>query len=183
MQKETNVSFGLKWGLIIGAVYCLFLFLRYNQGNANPMYFAMWTFIGYVVVLILLLICGIQRRKNLGGYIELKEAFQTMFIAVLGFEFIYMAFNFFYLKFIDPHFFENFRNAMETFLEKNNMTQDQITKQLENFDKDSAKNMNLGSSFTTFAFSIMVSGIFALVFAAIIKRKKSPFQNMSETSS
>src|SRR5215207_2873451 len=162
MQKENNVSFGLRWGLIIGAVYCLFLFLRYSQGNGNPMNFALWTFLGYVVVLILLFLCGINRRKKSGGYIELKDAFQTMFVAVLGFEFIYMAFNFLYLKFIDPHFFENFRNAMEAFLEKNNVSQEQINKQLESFDKDSVKNMNLGSSFTTFAFSIMISGIFAL---------------------
>lgn len=182
MQKETNVSFGLKWGLIIGAVYCLFLFLRYNQGNSNPMHFAMWTFIGYVVVLVLLLLCGINRRKKLGGYIELKDAFQTMFVAVLGFEFIYMAFNFLYLKFIDPHFFENFKAAMEVFLEKNNMTQEQINKQLENLDKDGSKNMNLGGSLTTFAFSVMVSGIFALLFAVIIKRKRPVFQNMSESS-
>jgi hypothetical protein len=41
--------------------------------------------------------------------------------------------------------------------------------------------MNLGSSLTTFAFSIMVSGIFALLFALIIKKKKNPFQHTSET--
>jgi multisubunit Na+/H+ antiporter MnhB subunit len=183
IQKENNISFGLKWGLIIGAVYCFFLFLRYNQGNANPMNFALWTFVGYVVVLILLLLCGINRRKKLGGYIELRDAFQTMFVAVLGFEFLYMAFNFLYLKFIDPHFFENFRNSMEAFLEKNNVTDEQISKQLKNLDENSVKSMNLGSSFTTFAFSIMISGVFALLFAVIIKRKKPPFQNTSESTS
>jgi len=183
MQKENNVSYGLKWGLIIGAVYCVFLYLRYSQGNVNPMNFALWTFVGYVAVLILLLICGFQRRKGFGGYIEIKDAFQTMFVAVLGFEFIYMAFNFLYLKFIDPHFFENFRNAMEALLEKNNVSQEQINKQLEGLDKNASKNMNLGSSLTMFAFSIMISGIFALIFALIVKRKKPPFQNFPESLS
>jgi glucan phosphoethanolaminetransferase (alkaline phosphatase superfamily) len=181
MQKETNVSHGLKWGTIIGAVYCVFLFLRYNQGNGDPLMFGLWTFIGYVTVLILLLICGVQRKKKMGGYIDLKNAFQTMFVAVLGFEFIYMAFNFIYLKFIDPQFFENFRVSMEAMLEKANVSQDEINDRLKNFDKDAAKNMNLGSSLTTFAFSIMVSGIFALLFALIIKKKKNPFQHTSET--
>ena len=180
MQKDNNVSFGLKWGLIIGAVYCLFLYLRYSQGNVNPMNFAMWTFLGYVVVLVLLLVCGFQRRKRLGGYIELKDAFQTMFVAVLGFEFIYMAFNFLYLKFIDPQFFENFRISMEALLEQNNVPQDQIDKQLEGLDKNAAKNLNLGSSLTMFAFSIMISGIFALIFSLIVKRKRPPFQNHQE---
>lgn len=183
MQKDNNVSFGLKWGLIIGAVYCLFLFLRYKQGNINPMNFALWTFLGYVVVLVLLLVCGFKRRKSLGGFIEIKDAFQTMFVAVLGFEFIYMAFNFLYLKYLDPHFFENFRNSMELLLEKNNVPQDQINKQLQGLDSNAAKNMNLGSSLTMFAFSIMISGIFALVFALIVKRKRTPFQNMPDNFS
>jgi hypothetical protein len=183
MQKENNVSYGLKWGLIIGAVYCVFLFLRYNQSNVNPMYFPLWTVIGYVVVLILLLVCGIKRRKKLGGYIELKDAFQTMFVAVLGFEFIYMAFNFLYLKFIDPHFFENLKNSMEVFLEKNNIPQDQLNKQLENLDNNDLKNMSLGNSLTYFAFYVMISGIFALIFALIVKRKRTPFQNMPDSSS
>jgi hypothetical protein len=183
MQKDNNVSFGLKWGLIIGAVYCLFLYLRYSQGNVDPMNFALWTFLGYVVVLVLLLVCGFKRRKSLGGYIEVKDAFQTMFVAVLGFEFIYMAFNFFYLKFVDPQFFENFRNAMEAMLEKNNVPQDQIDKQLAGLDTDAAKKLNLGSSLTMFAFSIMISGIFALIFSLIVKRKRPPFQNFPESLS
>ena len=181
MDKDTNISHGLKWGVIIGAVYCIFLFLRYNQGNGNPIMFGLWTFVGYVTVLILLLICGIRRKKKLGGYIDLKNAFQTMFVAVLGFEFIYMAFNFLYLKFIDPHFFENFRAAMEDMLEKANVSTDEINERLKNFDKDAAKNMNLGSSLTSFAFSIMISGIFALIFALII-RKTNPFQTTNTES-
>jgi hypothetical protein len=72
---------------------------------------------------------------------------------------------------------------MEAFLEKNNVTDEQISKQLKSLDENSVKNMNLGSSFTTFAFSIMISGIFALLFAVIIKRKKPPFQNTSESTS
>src|SRR5688572_7448596 len=121
MQKETNVAHGLRWGMIIGVVYCIFLFLRYSQGEKNPMMFGLWTFIGFATVLVLLLISGLKRRKALSGYIELRDAFQTMFMAVLGFEFLYMAFNFLYLKFINPDFFPNFKIAMENFLEQNNV--------------------------------------------------------------
>jgi hypothetical protein len=181
MEKETNVTHGLKWGAMIGLVYCLFLFLRYNQGTGNLLYFGLWTFLGYVVVLILLLFCGITRKKKLGGFISLKNAFQTMFVAVLGFEFIYMAFNFLYLKFVDPNFFENFRISLETMLEKSNLDQEQINEQLEKFDSNTAKNLNLGSSITSFAFSIMISGIFALIFALIIKKNKGPFQSTSDS--
>jgi hypothetical protein len=34
-----------------------------------------------------------------------------------------------------------------------------------------------------FAFSIMISGIFALIFSLIVKRKKPPFQNHPESFS
>ena len=181
MRKETNVSHGLAWGGIIGLVYCVFLFLRYNQGHGNPIYFGLWAVVGYIAVLVLLLFCGISRKKTLGGYITLKDAFQTMFVAVLAFEFIYLAFNFLYLKFIDPHFFENFRNSMEAMLEKSNVDQEQIDKQLEKLDADTEKSLNLSSSITSFAFSIMISGIFALLFALIIRKNKEPFQTTSDS--
>ncbi len=181
MHKETNVSHGLRWGIIIGVVYCLFLFLRYSQGEKNPMMFGLWTFIGFTVVLVLLLISGLKRKKELDGYIELRDAFQTMFMAVLGFEFLYMAFNFLYLKFINPDFFQNFKIAMENFLEQNKVSDEQIRERLESFDKDASKNMNLGGSFSTFAFSIMISGVFALLFALIIKRKR-PVESFPENS-
>jgi hypothetical protein len=72
---------------------------------------------------------------------------------------------------------------MEALLEKNNVPQAQIDKQLEGLDNNAAKNMNLGSSLTMFAFSIMISGIFALIFSLIVKRKRPTFQNFPESIS
>jgi hypothetical protein len=182
MEKETNVSHGLKWGVIIGIVYCFFLFLRYTFGGTNPMMLSLWTFLGYVVVLILLYISGSMRRKQLGGYIELKDAFQTMFIAVLGFEFFYMAFNFLYLKFVNPAFFQNLKDSVEAYMIKNNVDQEQIDKALENFDTQAAKNMNLGSSLLSLAFSVAISGVFAMIFALMLKKKREPFADSSFNS-
>ncbi len=179
MQKETNVSHGLKWGVIIGIVYCIFLFLRYNFGGNNPMMLGFWTFIGYLVVLALLFVCGSIRRKQLGGYIELKDAFQTMFIAVLGFEFFYMAFNFLYLKFVNPDFFSNLKDTMEAYMIKNNVPQEDIDKALKNFDSEASKKMNLGSSILSLAFSVAISGVFAMIFALILKKKREPFADSS----
>lgn len=182
MEKETNVSHGLKWGVIIGIVYCFFLFLRYTFGGTNPMMLGLWTFLGYVVVLILLYISGNSRRKQLGGYIELKDAFQAMFIAVLGFEFFYMAFNFLYLKFVNPDFFQNLKDSVEAYMIKNNVDQEQIDKTLENFDTQATKNMNLGSSLLSLAFSVAISGVFAMIFALILRKKREPFADSSFNS-
>jgi hypothetical protein len=139
------------------------------------MMLSLWTFIGYIVVLALLFVCGNIRKKQEGGYIELKDAFQTMFIAVLGFEFFYMAFNFLYLKYVNPNFFQNLKDAVEAYMIKNNISQEQIDKTLENFDSQAAKNMNLGSSLLSLAFSVAISGVFAMIFALILKKKREPF--------
>ena len=138
-----------------------------------------WTFIGYLVVLALLFVCGSIRRKQLGGYIELKDAFQTMFIAVLGFEFFYMAFNFLYLKFVNPDFFSNLKDTMEAYMIKNNVPQEDIDKALKNFDSEASKKMNLGSSILSLAFSVAISGVFAMIFALILKKKREPFADSS----
>ena len=72
---------------------------------------------------------------------------------------------------------------METLFEKNNVSQDQIDKQLQGLDAIAQENLDLWSWLTMFAFFIMLSGIFALIFSLIIKRKRPPFQNFPESLS
>jgi hypothetical protein len=181
MERETNSMHGLKWGLIISVVYCLFIFLRYKLGATNPIYFAGFAILGYIIVLILLFITGNTRKKALGGYIELKDAFQTMFVAVVIFEFVYAIFNFLYLKFIDPNFFETFRTSTEEWMLKNGMAQSDIDSKLENMDVDSAKKMSGASLIVSYLSNLAVSGVFALIIALIIRKKRDPFQTEQET--
>ena len=171
MQKQNNVSHGLKWGTIIGVIYCVLLFLRYNQGVKNPVVFSALTFCGYIIILVLLLICGIKRKKQLGGYIEIKDAFQTMFVAVICFEFFFMAFNFIYLKFIDPDFVQKLKESTELFMARNNVSSKDIDDAFKKIDTQADKNSSLGPSFLSLAYSIVVSGIFALILPSLSKRK------------
>jgi hypothetical protein len=182
MQKQDNLSHGLRWGTVIGIVYCVLLFLRYNQGVKNPIIFTALTLCGYIIVLVLLLICGIKRKKQLGGYIEIKDAFQTMFVAVICFEFFYTAFNFIYLKYIDPDFFQKLKDSTELFMAKNNVSQKDIGDAVSKIDVQASKNLNLGTSFLSLAYAIVVSGIFALIFALIIKKKR-PVQLIDQLDS
>lgn len=176
MEKQGNVSHGVRWGTFIGVVYCVLLFLRYNQGVKNPLLLTVYAFAGFIIVLVLLLVCGLKRKKQLGGYIELKDAFQTMFVAVICFEIFYMAFNFIYLKYIDPSFHQNLKNSMEAFMEKNKIEDAKIREAINKIDVQASKNLNLMSSFLSFAYGIVISGIFALIFALLIKKKKDSFQ-------
>src|SRR5215210_3683243 len=134
MQNESSSTHGLKWGIIIGLVYCIFLFLRFNIGASNAGIFGLVTVLGFMVVIILLFVCGRNFRKKNGGYLEMKEAFKTMFVAVLILEFFYAVFTHVYLRYIDPGFFDKFRVSTETLLSMAKQSQPEIDKILQGID-------------------------------------------------
>ena len=180
MQKESNIAHGIKWGIIIGAVYCIMLFLRYSAGDTNPIMLAVWSFVGYAVVIGLLSYSGFDLRKKSGGYIDLKEAFKILFLSVLIFELFYTIFNFIYLKYIDPQFFETLKSATRVLLEQTDQSQDKIDEMLSKMDTDAASNQNIGNTMKSYLFSIMMSGICALIIALIIRKNKPAFPNGGE---
>lgn len=180
MQKESNIAHGIKWGIIIGAVYCVMLFIRYSTGDTNPIMLAVWSFIGYAVVLGLLTYSGILLRKNVGGYIDLKEAFKILFLSVLLFELFYTIFNFIYLKYIDPQFFETLKAATRVLLEQTDQSQDKIDEMLSKMDTDAASNQNIGNAMKSYLFSIMMSGIFAMIISLIIRKNKPAFPSTGD---
>src|SRR5438046_494282 len=108
-SKPSNIRNGATFGVIIGLIYCVSLFLRYNMISSGVIVIGLITFLFYAVVIGMLFFCGIKRRNELGGFIELKDAFQTIFVAILIAELIYTIFNLIYLKFIDPGYFDNNR--------------------------------------------------------------------------
>ena len=107
MQKDISGPHGIRWGIIIGVVYSVLLFLRFYMGAHNAAFFGFITFTGFITVIVLLFFCGHSFRKRAGGFAEMKEIFKTMFIAVLIFELCYSLFSLIYLKYIDPGFLKN----------------------------------------------------------------------------
>ena len=108
----------------------------------------------------------------------MKEAFKTMFIAVLIFELFYSIFNIVYLKYIDPAFFDKFRVSTENLLLMAKQSQSQNDKILTGIDQwaEQARNLNAFDFLKTYLYNVAVTGLFALIFAFIIK-KKQPFAN------
>jgi hypothetical protein len=180
MQQETPTAHSVKWGMIIGLAYCVLLWLRYNMGTNNLIMLGIWSFIGFLIVLVLLLMSGFQLRKKLGGFIEFKTIFKYLFITVLIYEAFYAVFNFIYIKYIDPEFFTKLKVAMEELLVKANESQDKIDEALAKMDKDAAAATTFLGLLKSYLISIAISGTCALIIAAIIK-KKNPFQSEQET--
>jgi hypothetical protein len=178
-SKSTNAKTGLTFGLIIGLIYCISLFLRYNA-TSSPIMFGVITFLFYLVVIGMLIVCGFRRRTELGGYIDLKNAFQTIFIAILVAELIYVIFNVIYLKFVDPHFFENWQTKMEAFLERTIKDDTKRDEALDNFrkqmEKQKEKGLTASGILIGYLVSVAITGIFGLIAALIVRKRKPEFE-------
>lgn len=177
-QSVDSGSHGIKWGLIIGAVYAVLVLLRYYFGSGNVLAFSLLTYVGFPIVLVMLFLSGRQLRIANGGHIEMREAFKAMFISVLIFEAFYMAVTFVYLKYLDPHFFEKLRQSTEDLMIAAKTPQKDIDKMLSNLDQvqEQSKQVGVLDLLKTYLYSIGLTGLFALLFAFILKRKPPVFQ-------
>jgi glucan phosphoethanolaminetransferase (alkaline phosphatase superfamily) len=176
-QTVNSGSHGIRWGLIIGVAYAIMIFLRYRLGSGNVITFSFMTFITFIVVLVLLFICGRKLRQQNGGWLEMREAFKAMFIAVLIFEFFFMIVTLIYLKYIDPNFFGKLRDSTENLMLAANQPQGEIDKMLSNMDQLQEQSSKVGvfDFLKTYLYYVGITGLFALFFAFILKRKPPVF--------
>lgn len=181
MNNEQTVdsgAHGIKWGLIIGVAYAVLVFLRYYLGTNNVMLFSMMTFFGFIIAIGILFYSGWKLRQQNGGWIEMREAFKAMFIAVLIFEAFFMLTTLVYLKYIEPNFFEKLRESTESMLLATNAPQSDIDNMLKNMDQLQTQynQISVFDFLKTYLYSVGITGLFALLFAFILKRKPPVFQ-------
>lgn len=176
MKENKNVVTGLTYGAIIGLVYVLILFWRWSTAD-NLIKFGLITLAGYVIILCLMLFEAYQRRKINGGYIDLKNLFQTLFISVLIFELLYSLYNYIHLSYIDPAVGDRMREGMHEMFDKagDQMSDADKEKLLERIG-DTKKATELPQILKSYFSSVAISGVFALLFSAIVKKKKPVFQ-------
>jgi heme/copper-type cytochrome/quinol oxidase subunit 4 len=172
MQADQKYKLGIQYGIITGVLYIILLFIRYRFTYLNSNYIGILAVISYVVILVMFLVTGIMRRKQLGGTAEMKNIFQTIFITILITELCYVIFNWIYLKYIDPGFWEKLKSVSLEILKKAKIPQDQIDEQMKGFkDADQlTKPMGLIKGYGS---SVVIDSIFGLLFASLL-RKKTP---------
>ncbi|WP_121355003.1 DUF4199 domain-containing protein [Flavisolibacter nicotianae] len=172
-QTVNSGSHGVKWGLIIGVVYALFVVLRHSVGAANPFYYTLFAIVGYLVVMGMLFYCGRQLRQQNGGWIEMKEVFKTMFIAVLIFEAFFAVTYFVYLRYGNPGFFDTFRANSENLLIAAKRPQKEIDQLIQTMDasKEQILHATVFDFLKSYLYAVGVTGLFALIFAFILRRQ------------
>lgn len=169
------LSTPLKMGIIIGLVYCVFIFIENQFFYANPIQFGVAKVIGYLFIIAGYFFTGYLSKKELGGYIRFQECLKSMLVAIVIAELIYLFFGMLYIKVIDPTFIDKMKVAYLDFFEKAKMPEDQINSQMERFNE--AGKITVWNLVQAYGFSIVIDAVFALIFAAILKRPRPSFEN------
>jgi hypothetical protein len=172
---KQSLSTPLKMGIIIGLVYCVFIFIENQFFYANPIQFSVVKVIGYLFIIAGYFYTGYLSKKELGGYISFQECLKSMLLAIAVVELIYLGFSILYIRFIDPTFIEKMKIAYLAFFEKYKMSEDQINQQMEKFNE--AGKFTAWNLIQTYGFSIIIDAVFAVIFAAILKKPKPSFEN------
>jgi hypothetical protein len=171
MQPVSKYKTGVRFGLIIGLVYAVLLLLRYKFFAGSPISLGVFAMASYLVVLILFLFAGISRKKELDGYADFKDIFQTIFISILITEAIYVIFNSIYLKWVDPSFFDNLREVTRNFLETKGLSQEQIDSQMKAFG-DANQEMTPWGLIKGYGTWVIIDSIIGMIYASVLRKKK-----------
>lgn len=179
MKPTSNVATGVKFGIAAGIVYMLMLTLRYMFFAVNPMMLGFAAFFAYLVFVIFLIVAARYRKKELGGYADVKQLFQTIFIVILIAEVCYSLFNYIYLTYIEPHFLERFvQNSLE-WMERMKMPEDKMDQMRESLEAQ--KSTGIKTILLGFAQFLVIDSIIGLIIAFIMKKQRpaSDFDNIN----
>ena len=172
MTPVSKYRIGLRYGLITGLLYFILLFCRFKFFSSNPSYFVSFAVVSYLIVITMYLFSAIARKKELGGYADLKEIFSSVFIVILITELVYIVFNLVYFKILDPSFWENFQASTRIKLQMAHIPAEQIQQEMKSF-KEMENQSTPGSLIRGYGISVVVDCVFGLIFA-IILRKQNP---------
>lgn len=178
MQKRAGVKLGLIGGGIIALFYIVLLWIKFTFLSYNPFVFYLSNFVSYLLIIGSLAILALQQRIKQGGYAEIKDLFQPIFLAIIIAELAYFLFTFYYLNYIDPSFFIGYEKAMIDFSIKQNMPAEKMDAQVQMVKDQALASKDFWLLFKgVFIRWIVVDSIFGIIIAFLL-RKRTPQQLM-----
>ena len=176
-MEESNrfLSTPIKLGIIIGLLYCVLIFLENQFFYKNPLQFSLLKTFFYLIVIAAIFYTGYITKKQMGGYITFQECLRAMLVAITIAELFYLVFSTVYIKYIEPDFFIKMKTSWQQFLIKNNIPEEQINNTLQKFDE--TQKITVWGLIQSYGFSIIIDAVFAVIFAAILKKQKTVYEN------
>jgi Protein of unknown function (DUF4199) len=124
----------LKYGVLAGLIYIL-IFTGVGVLVGNFIAYNAMRLVGYVLYMVIFGIFATQIRKANGGYLEFKDTFGAVFVMILAANILYFIYSYVYFKVINPHFLEQMKGSVMTFMENVHAPDDKIEKSMHDFDQ------------------------------------------------
>ena len=172
MTPISKYAVGLRYGLIAGIVYVVLLFCRFKFFSYSPQVYFYFSMVSFLIILFVYLLAGIARKKELGGIAHVREIFQSIFVTILITEAFYVLFVFAYMKFIDPEFFQHFRQMSLVYYQKIGLTPDEMNMSMKGVDS-LINQEKPGGLVKGYGFSVILDSIIGFLIAFIL-RKQNP---------
>ena len=170
MQSRSKYAVGLQYGLPGAIICCLLLYLRFRFFASSPQAFGGFAITSYLFFLVLFYFTGVARKKQLGGDADFKEIFQSILIAIVLTELAYALFNFVYLTYIEPSFFERFSSTAVANFKQEGWSDERIKLQMEKL-KDTYAQLSPINALKGMGMWIVIDCIFGLIFSFTLKKK------------
>ena len=171
---KQSLATPLKFGVIIGLVYCILIFCQDQFFYANPLTFSLTKLVCYLIILGGYFYTCYLAKSELGGYISFKECLRAILVVIVITELFYFVFSTIYIKYIDPDFFEKLKTAWTAFFNKNKVPQDKINDTMQKFND--AGKITFGSLVQSYGFSILIDAVFGVIICAILRKNRPVFE-------
>ena len=176
IESPSPKNAGVLYGLINGGISIVFTVILYLGGAkmfVNPI-----AYCGMILPIVVCVIGGIQVRKQ-QGYLEFAQALKVTFLILVLGALIATIFQYVLFNYIDVPFREALAQVtaekLEQFMHKLGAPDDKIDEAVQK--TLSKNNYTIGNLLLGYVMTCIGSFIIALIVSAIIKRKRSPFEN------
>lgn len=173
-QSRANFEHALKWGLILGMTDIILNLIVYiiDKSILTSMWFGGITFI---INITLMIVPVTQRRKELGGFIDFKDAFLICFVVIAGGALLQNVYNYFLYNMIDQGLAEYIKQksieSATSMMEKFGTPQEAMDKAIEDI-QNTDFNQTPARIGKQYFLMLIFGGVIASIIAAIFR--KSP---------
>ena len=174
IQQQNFKPFAIpvKMGLLIAGLKIILAYIQYSMFLSDWMISMLITFISFCLGIGLLVYTGILQRKALGGFIDIKQGFQAMFVAILIMIVLINTFDVIYAQYIDPDMTVKIKDASIAKAEQWGAPQETLDQMATSFDEQNASNAGFGKILLGYLSSIVMYSIDGIIIAAAISKKK-----------
>jgi len=174
----SNTNYGVTYGLIGGLVICIVSLIQYLGGI--DMYLSPVGYVSYLVVITMAVLAALKLRRSNEGFLEFSQALKVTFTVfalalLLQTLFTYVLFNFIDTDFKDA-VSQEIMNKTEQMMKNFGASDSQIEEALES--ERNKDQFSLGRVLLGYAVTCIVSFIFCLLIAVIVKKSKPAFNNI-----